>query len=113
VNAELKELKTWSRAPRNLDEVQSILIAMAKKVGAVYGVFLSVGLRGDCLYFVDDKGDDIIDPGGIDNAASSILCATANEVDTGVFLKLFAARSLYAALTVRFSQADVYPSAAE
>jgi hypothetical protein len=104
------QVRTWSRAPRNLDEVQSILIAMAKKVGVIYGVFISVGLRGDCLFFVDEKGDDIIDPGGVDNPASSILCATAREVDSGDFLKLFAARSLYAALTVRFSQSDVYPS---
>jgi hypothetical protein len=100
------ELKSWSRAPRNLDEVQTLLIGLAKKVGAVYGVFLSVGRRGEDLFFVDEAGEDIIDPGGINNAASSILCATAREVDAGDFLKLFAARALYAAVTVRFNSVD-------
>jgi hypothetical protein len=100
------ELKSWSRAPRNLDEVQTLLIGIAKKVGFVYGVFLSVGRRGEDLFFVDELGEDIIDGGGVANAASSILCATAREVDSGDFLKLFAARALYAAITVRFNQVD-------
>lgn len=100
------ETKPWSRAPRNLDEVASILVSMAGKVGQVYGVHLSVGLRGDELFFVDEIGEDIIDPGGVGNAATAILCASAHEVDSGDFLKLFAARSLYAALAVRFNQAD-------
>ena len=47
------KLETWSRAPRNLDEVQIILQAMAKRVGQTYGVFLNVGRRGDALIFVE------------------------------------------------------------
>jgi hypothetical protein len=105
----MAELETWNRAPRNLDEVQFILQAMAKRVGQTYGVFLNVGRRGDDLMFINEAGEDIVDPGGTGNAASSILCAEAREVDSGDFLKLFAARSLYAALTVRFNQADSGP----
>lgn len=102
----MAELETWSRAPRNLDEVQLILQAMAKRVGQTYGVFLNVGRREDNLVFVDEAGEDVVDPGGSGNAASTILCATGNEIDSGDFLKLFAARSLYAALTVRFNAVD-------
>jgi hypothetical protein len=102
----LAELETWNRAPRNLDEVQSMLTMMAKRVGLVYGGFLSVGRRGDDLIFVDATGEDVVDPGGVDNPATSILCATAQEIDSGEFLKLFAARSLYAALTTRFNVLD-------
>ena len=99
--------KPIGRAPRNLDEVQTILIGMAARVGQVYGVHLSVGRRLDSLTFVDELGEEIMDPGGVGNGPSPILCATGAEVDSGDFLKLFAARSLYAALTVRFNQADL------
>lgn len=102
----MTDLEPWNRAPRNFDDVHQVLIAMAKRVGTAYGVYLSVGRREDDLTFVDESGSDIIDPGGPGNPASSILCATGREVDNGDFLKLFAARSLYAALTVRFNQAD-------
>lgn len=102
----LQKLETWSRAPRNLDEVQTLLVVMAKKVGQIYGVFLSVGRRDDNLVFVNEAGEDIVDPGGVGNPASSVMCAAADEIDSGDFLKLFAARSLYAALTVRFNQID-------
>jgi hypothetical protein len=102
----MAELTTWSRAPRNMDEVQSVLIAMAKKVGSVYGVILSVGRQGDELIFVDEHGEPVIDPGGLDNPATTIMCAQNHEIDSGDFLKLFAARSLYAALTLRFNALD-------
>jgi hypothetical protein len=101
------EAKSWNRPPRNLDEVLKTLIPMAKKVGSIYGVFLSVGLRGDCLFFVDEGGHDIIDPGGVGNPASSVLCATASEIDSGDFLKLFSGRVLYASLVIRFTQAEM------
>jgi hypothetical protein len=102
----MSDLQTTERAPRNFDEVQGSLIQMAKKVGYIYGVFLSVGRRGDDLVFVDENGLDIIDPGGPGNAATTVLCATGGEIDSGNFLKLFAARSLYAAITIRFNQID-------
>jgi hypothetical protein len=102
----MAELETWSRAPRNLDEVQIVLQAMAKRVGQTYGVFLNVGRREDGLVFVDEAGENIIDPGGTGNPASAIPCASGEEIDSGDFLKLFAARSLYAALTVRFNAID-------
>jgi hypothetical protein len=105
-NAMSEQLSTWNRPPRNMDEVQSVLIAMAKKVGAVYGVPLSVGRLGESLIFVDERGEHVVDPGGLDNPATTILCAEAFEIDSGDFLKLFAARSLYAALTVRFNALD-------
>jgi hypothetical protein len=98
--------QTTERAPRNFDQVQGVLIKVAQRVGMSQGVFLSVGRRGDELIFVDEGGNDIIDPGGVDNAATSILCASGREIDSGDFLKLFAARSLYAALTVRFNLLD-------
>ncbi len=95
------------RGPRNLDSVQDLLTGMAAKIGKIYGVHLAVGRREDCLTFVDENGDDIIDPGGVGNAPCAILCATFKEVDPGDFLKLFAARSLYAACTVRFNEAEL------
>lgn len=102
-----EQLSTWNRPPRNMDEVQSVLIAMAKKVGSVYGVPLSVGRLGESLIFVDERGEQVVDPGGLDSPATTIVCAEAHEIDSGDFLKLFAARSLYAALTVRFNQMDM------
>lgn len=103
----MTDLRSMSRAPRNLDEAHRILSAMARKMGFIYGVYLSVGVRGDCMYFVDEGGLDIIDPGGLDNPASSVLCATAKEIDTGAFLQLFAGRALYASIVIRFNMADL------
>jgi hypothetical protein len=102
----MSDLQSTQRAPRNFDEVQGVLIAMAKKIGSIYGVAISVGKRGDELIFVSDDGLEIIDPGGLNNSASTILCASGREIDSGDFLKLFAARSLYAALAVRFNAID-------
>lgn len=102
----MEQLESWSRAPRSLDEVQTALVAMAKRVGQTYGVFISVGRRADDLVFVDENGEDIVDPGGTGNPASAVLCASHEEIDNGMFLKLFAGRSLYAAITVRFNMID-------
>lgn len=102
----MTDLQSTERAPRNFDEVQGALISMSRKVGLIYGVFLSVGRRGDSLVFVDEGGNEIVDPGGPENAASQILCASHFEIDSGNFLKLFGPRASYAALTVRFNHID-------
>ena len=102
----MTDLQTTQRAPRNFDEVQGALIKLAKKVGVVYGVFLSVGRRGDNLVFVDEGGNEIIDPGGPGNPASMVIAATGADIDSGNFLALFSSRALYAAMTVRFNDID-------
>ena len=91
---------------RSVDDVALILEKMAQKVGHVYGVEISVrrraenGPNGAELIFVDDAGDPIEDEG------DPILCCNAEEIENGAFLKLFAARSLYAALAHRFYEAE-------
>ena len=44
---DMTQMESWSRAPRGVDEVSRVLVGMARKVGNVYGVYLSVGRRGE------------------------------------------------------------------
>jgi hypothetical protein len=86
--------------PLTIEQAQTILSRAARSVGRVYGVGLSVGQQNDALVFVDDLGDAVVDdfaPG----APQVILCANRAELGEGAFLKVFAARSLYAALTLK------------
>ena len=50
--------------------------------------------------FVDDIGDPVIDDFAPEDS-KTIICASQQEITDGSFLKLFAARSLYAALTLK------------
>jgi hypothetical protein len=91
---------------RSVDSVELVLQKMAQKVGHLYGVELSVrraesnGPHGAELIFVDSDKDPIVD------GDEAVLCCTAEEIASGDFLKLFAARSLYAALAQRFYEAE-------
>ena len=84
----------------SMEQAQSALSRAARNVGRVYGVGLSVGQQNDQLVFVDDLGDPVGDDFAPDGPLV-IVCATQQEVTDGTFLKLFAARSLYAALTLK------------
>jgi hypothetical protein len=84
----------------SMEEAQTALSRAARNVGRIYGVGLSVGRQNAELVFVDDLGDPVVDdfaPAG----AQTITCASPQELTDGTFLKLFAARSLYAALTLK------------
>lgn len=82
-----------------MEQAQSVLSRAARNVGRVYGVGLSVGQQSDMLVFVDDLGEPVVDD--FAEGAPVIQCATQQELSDGTFLKLFAARSLYAALTLK------------
>lgn len=86
-----------------LEQAQNVLARAARNVGRVYGVHMSVGAKGDELRFVDDMGDPVLD-GFSQEGELEILCCTKAEIDQGVFVKLFAARSLYAALALKFAE---------
>lgn len=92
---------------RTLDEIEIVLNRLAQKVGHVYEVELGVtrlmkeGEAPD-LIFTDHVGNPIID-----DDESGILCCSAEEIESGVFLKLFGARVLYAALTLRFFEVEI------
>ena len=96
-----------TRDRRSVDSVELILQKMAQKVGHIYGVEISVrrleanGPHGAQLIFVNDANEPILD----DDEA--IPACNAEEIESGDFMKLFAARSLYAALTQRFIEADL------
>ena len=91
---------------RSVDSVELVLKKMAQTLGHLYGVEISVrraesnGPHGAELVYVDSNGDPIIDDD------SAILCCTAEEIVSGDFLKLFAARTLYASLAQRFFEAE-------
>lgn len=95
------------RAPRNLDFVQGLLIKQTALIGDLFGVKLTVGRRDDMLVFCDPQGREIIDPGGKDNPMSPVICATFEECDNGMFLKLYTGRALYAVLTLRANMAEM------
>ena len=86
--------------PLTLAQAQSVLARAARNVGRVYGVGLSVGQQNNALIFVDDMGDPAVDD-FVGDREPTIICATQQEIEDGSFLKLFAARSLYAALALK------------
>jgi hypothetical protein len=87
---------------RSVDSVELMLQKATQTLGHLYGVEISVrraesnGPHGAELIFVDSDNDPIADDG------EAILACTAEEIASGDFLKLFAARALYAALAQRF-----------
>jgi hypothetical protein len=91
---------------RSVDSVELVLAKMAQAVGHVYGIELSVrraesnGPNGAELIFIDSDNDPVVD------GSEAILCCTAEEIASSDFLKLFAARALYAALAQRFYEAE-------
>lgn len=88
--------------PLTLEQAQSVLSRAARNVGRIYSVGLSVGRQSNGLMFVDDLGAQVIDDFGAD--ALAIPCCSDEEIANGNFLKLFAARALYAALTLKLSE---------
>jgi hypothetical protein len=87
----------------SFDVAQSVLARAARNIGKTYSVTLSVGMTGDTLMFVNDLGEPVIDNFG-PGRATEVLCCSRQEVEDGTFLKLFAARSLYAALTMKLAE---------
>lgn len=71
---------------------------LAKRIGTLCGVEMSVEPLGDLLFFVDDQGDRIVD------GDSDILCCTLEEANEGDALKLFSGRAMYAATTLKVRQ---------
>jgi hypothetical protein len=89
--------------PLTLEQAAAVLGRAARNVGRIYGVGLSVAQQSDGLVFVDDLGEAVVDdfcPEG----PLMIPCASRVEVSDGSFLKLFAARSLYASLTLKIGE---------
>ena len=89
-----------AEAKLTMEQAQSVLMRAARNVGRIYSVGLSVGQQNDMLVFVDDLGDPVVDD-FVADGAQVVQCATQQELNDGSFLKLFAARSLYAALTLK------------
>jgi len=86
----------------NFNAAQDFLIGAARRIGAVYGVEMSVGRRDDnLLMFVDGSGDAIAYP---NEPSKPILCCNLEEISNGDWLKLFAARAQFAALALRLSE---------
>jgi hypothetical protein len=91
---------------RSVDSVELLLAKVAQKIGHLYAVELSVrraesnGPHGAELIFVDKDNDPVVD------GEEAILACTAEEIASGDFLKLFAARALYAALAQRFYESE-------
>ena len=89
--------------PLTMQQAQSVLARAARNVGRIYSVGLSVGMQSNGLMFIDDLGASVVDdftPEG----PLAIPCASEEEIANGSFLKLFAARSLYAALTLKIGE---------
>ena len=89
--------------PLTMPQAQSILSRAARQVGRIYGVGLSVGLQSNGLIFCDDLGEAVVDDFSPEGPVM-VPCASQEEVADGTFLKMFAARSLYAALTLKIGE---------
>jgi hypothetical protein len=89
--------------PLTMEQAQSVLMRAARNVGRIYSVGLSVGRQANSLVFVDDLGEAVIDDFAPEGPLV-IPCASEEEIRDGSFLKLFAARSLYAALTLKIGE---------
>ena len=89
--------------PLTMEQAQSVLARAARNVGRVYSVGLSVGRQANGLMFVDDLGANVVDDFAPEGPLA-IPCASEEEIQNGDFLKLFAARSLYAALTLKLGE---------
>ena len=89
--------------PLTMEQAQAVLARAARNVGRIYGVGLSVAAQSDGLVFVDDLGDPVVDDFAPEGPLM-VPCADKGEIADGSFLKLFAARSLYAALTLKIGE---------
>jgi hypothetical protein len=89
--------------PLTMEQAQSVLMRAARNVGRIYGVGLSVGLQSMGLVFVDDLGDPVVDDFAPEGP-TMVPAASPAEINDGSFLKLFAARSLYASLVLKFTE---------
>jgi hypothetical protein len=89
--------------PLTMEQAQNVLARAARNVGRIYSVGLSVGRQSNGLVFVDDLGATVIDDFAPEGPLV-IPCASEEEIRDGAFLKLFAARSLYAALTLKIGE---------
>lgn len=89
--------------PLTLEQAEAVLARAARNVGRIYGVGLSVVRQSDGLVFVDDLGEPVVDDFSPEGPLV-IPAASRVEVADGSFLKLFAARSLYAALTLKIAE---------
>jgi hypothetical protein len=89
--------------PLTLQQGQNILSRVARNVGRVYGVGLSVGQQSNGLMFVDDLGNAVVDDFAADGPLV-IPCASEEELQNGEFLKFFGGRSMYAALTLKIAE---------
>ena len=89
--------------PLTLQQAQSVLSKAARNVGRIYSVGLAVGLQSNGLTFVDDLGNAVVDDFVADGPVA-IPCCSEEELKNGEFLKFFAARSLYAALTLKIAE---------
>ncbi len=89
--------------PLTIQQAQSVLSRAARNVGRIYSVGLSVGQQSNGLMFTDDLGEAVVDDFAPDGPMA-IPCASEEELKDGTFLKLFAARSLYAALTLKIGE---------
>jgi hypothetical protein len=89
--------------PLTMDQAASVLARAARNVGRIYSVGLSVASQGGQLVFVDDLGEPVVDDFAPDGPLM-VPCAEKAEIADGSFLKLFAARSLYAALTLKIGE---------
>jgi hypothetical protein len=74
-------------------EVRSALEAAAKRIGMLMGVDLAVVYVGDGLFFSNSAGELVRD------GPYDILAASAEDIASGDFLKLFSQRAMYAALS--------------
>jgi hypothetical protein len=89
--------------PLTMEQAQAVLTRAARNVGRIYGVGLGVGAQSDGLVYVDDLGEPVVDDFARDGPLM-IPCASKEEIADGSFMKLFAARSLYAALTLKIAE---------
>lgn len=86
--------------PLTIQQAQAVLSRAARNVGRIYSVGLSVGQQSNGLMFIDDLGNAVVDDFASDGPMV-IPCCSEEELQSGEFLKFFAARSMYAALTLK------------
>ena len=79
-------------AEHEIDRLYPVLNNLSRTLGRLFGVEISVlPFENDVLMFVDDTNEVITD------GESAVLCASKEEIETGVALQLFSGRALYAA----------------
>lgn len=89
--------------PLTIQQAQNVLSRAARNVGRIYSVGLAVGQQSNGLMFVDDLGNPVVDDFAPEGPLA-IPCCSEEELQSGEFLKFFAARSMYAALTLKIAE---------